>query len=546
MLPQWEQRMVQYGDQWRQTIYEQWRDPNYNFNDPARNIWNYDNRQNQVYYDGQQVAFQIYDYAKVKGWNNPERWLQMAQDANDIYYDYAITKSQGGVAGYWLFTKGLLERWKRFGHVPSRDAILKMSVTSNYCRDTNNDYAPKGTYVVDSSRECAYAIRCLIDSEEVGGPSRSTRIKKLVDFAIDHIDQWFGRRSATNVRCFMVGLTMEALIYYDTLRPGDARILPAIQKAIAGLWDTTPNTGLWVADRKTFVYQREQTNDGGRDPSPDLNLLIAPAWAWAYHKTGDIKYRQQGDEIFAGAMAAWIGGSGKIFNQSYRSSFNYLTWALGDPITKEPDNPQPPQVTPVVTNLYLVRNDNGTRLATLSNGNVINLATLPTKDVQIEAEVDTDTKSVKWGLDSNTSFRVDSAAPFVLQPASWTPESRAYTIKAIPYSELDAAGTAGSEFSVSVAFTDQPIVVNPDPPQPPNNGDGNGRPGTGNPFPKTPKECSSPSKPKPGKSTSKETDGERSKIKSTRDSRTTANHRHQARDSRPGQISKPSSQRGRR
>lgn len=529
--------MVSIGDEWRQFMYDQWRNLTVD----------YGSRQNSTYYDGQRVAYQIYDYARLKGWSNSDRWLQAAKDAHDIYYHYAITGSNGGVIGNWLFTKGFLERWKRTGDTVSRDAILKMSVTSNYCRDTNNDYDPEwGTNDAARSRECAYALNCLLDSEEVGGPSRAARIKKLLDFALDHIRQWFVTKTSDNPRVFMVGMTLEALIYYDTLRPGDARIRPAIKTALDALY--TPD--YWLPDLKTFVYELRDTNpkdpDDGRAPAPDLNLLMAPAWAWYYNQTGELKYREQGDEIFAGAIRADLrANSFKNFNQSYRSSFNYIKWALSEPITKEPDNPQPPQVTPSVTNIYLVRNDNGTRLATLSNGNVINLATLATKNVQIEAEVDADTKSVKWGLDSNASFRVDSAAPFVLQPGTWTPESRAYTIKATPYSELDAAGTAGSAYSVTVAFTDQPVVVNPDPPQPPNN-NGNGRPGTGNPFPKSPKESCSPSKPKPGKSTSSETGGERSKIKSTQGTSTTANHRHPARDSRPGQISKPLSPKGRR
>ena len=55
-------------------------------------------------------------------------------------------------------------------------------------------------------------------------------------------------------------------------------------------------------------------------------VLIAPAFAWVYKQTGEDKYAEQGDAIFAGGVArAWLGGA-KQFNQNYMWSPDYIRW----------------------------------------------------------------------------------------------------------------------------------------------------------------------------------------------------------------------------
>jgi hypothetical protein len=72
---------------------------------------------------------------------------------------------------------------------------------------------------------------------------------------------------------------------------------------------------MWDETRGYFVYS---------DHNADLNLLIAPMYAWLYKQTGNALYRERGDSIFKfGARQAWL-GSGKQFNQNYRSTFNYV------------------------------------------------------------------------------------------------------------------------------------------------------------------------------------------------------------------------------
>ena len=120
----------------------------------------------------------------------------------------------------------------------------------------------------------------------------------------------------------MVGLTMESLIQAYQVNH-DSRIPAAIATALQGLW-----TRAWVPSQQAFMYTDRIAPDGsgGTDPAPDLNLLIAPAYAWMYRQTGELAYRQQGDQIFAGGVRNATLVEDKQFNQNYAYSFDYLVW----------------------------------------------------------------------------------------------------------------------------------------------------------------------------------------------------------------------------
>src|SRR5207245_10768697 len=105
----------------------------------------------------------------------------------------------------------------------------------------------------------------------------------------------------------MVALTAEALIqHYETQTPQDARIPTAVKTAMDWLW-----THAWISGSQAFWYEN-WISDSTQIPAgfwptvsaagaaPDLNLLIAPAFAWLYNITGDTTYRDRSDAIFAG------------------------------------------------------------------------------------------------------------------------------------------------------------------------------------------------------------------------------------------------------
>jgi hypothetical protein len=178
-----------------------------------------------------------------------------------------------------------------------------------------------------------------LNAEALGQPRRA-RMVQLADHALGHIDQWFisktsraklrgfdGPAQAAGqyyIQPFMVGVTAQALIQYWEVTK-DGRVQPAIKAALDALWNSA-----WVPANQSFWYENWVSDPAkafpARPGAPDLNLLIAPAYAWLYSRTGDTTYRDRGDQIFAGGVkGAWLEGS-KQFNQSYMWSFDYVKW----------------------------------------------------------------------------------------------------------------------------------------------------------------------------------------------------------------------------
>jgi len=254
------------------------------------------------YYDGERVFYQIADYTGDPTWN------QCAQNSEETYRSYVL-KNQGRIPGWRIFPHGLAMDFRRTGDEQSKQAAILLS--------KNAAYADRGGGKGEGlSRETAYCINAYLVAESLGEP-RNPNLKKAVDYALGHIDQWFVQNASDNWAPFMFGLTAEALIAYHDQVEEDPRILPAIKLGCDECWKRA-----WVEKDGAFWYRARNPARG----APDLNLLIAPAFAWVYLKTGDTSYRDRGDKVFAGGVrGAWLGG-GKPFSQNYRWSFDYVTW----------------------------------------------------------------------------------------------------------------------------------------------------------------------------------------------------------------------------
>jgi hypothetical protein len=262
-----------------------------------------------MYYDGERVYFQIADYTGDSSWN------QCAQYAEKIYKDY-VRANNGAVAGWYIFTRGLLLDWQRNGDVESKNALVLVSKNASYAGEATPS---SWTQPELRSREVAYNIEAELDAERVGEPHRA-RTDLLISQALGHIDQWIAGLSSDGVTVpdfapFMLGLTCDALIEANAAHP-DSRILPKVIQGLEYAWQNA-----WIASANAFYYRKLT----GTSPAPDLNLLIAPAYSWVWKQTGDSKWRDRADAIFAGGVAgAWLGNP-KQFNQNYRLSFEYVT-----------------------------------------------------------------------------------------------------------------------------------------------------------------------------------------------------------------------------
>ena len=270
-----------------------------------------------TYYDAQRVYFQIADHTKDNS------WLAYATAARSIYRDRYVIPNKGKTSGYWLFTQGIAMHYERTRDPVSRDAVKMLSESAAYA---NDDTPLTSTTSAERSREVAYVISAKLDAEAVGEP-RSPRLPKLVDQALNHLAFWFSAKEVPpGIAPFMAALTAEALIRWNA-KTNDPRVLPAIKKSAVYLWNH-----LWMAQEQSFKYlSTEVPGEGGPAPSPDLNLLIAPLYAWLYHQTGDVAYRDRAVAIFVGGVKKADLSNSKHFNQNYRLSFDYLKWVTEKP-----------------------------------------------------------------------------------------------------------------------------------------------------------------------------------------------------------------------
>jgi len=268
------------------------------------------------YYDGMRIFFQIADYTKDPSWNVCAGYVE------NVYKPYAMS----GAPGWRVFPHGLYKDYLRTNELTSKDAAIALATKSAYA-----GVGGKVSYGVSHyQREDAYLIHAYRIAGLLGSPNPKLYARS-VDFVLGIIDQVFVSKTDTvYMQPFMVGLMMEALIqYYDETK--DPRVPPAIKAAVDGLW-----TEAWMPASNAFYYEK---SENPKKAASDLNLLIAPAYAWLYKLTGDPVYQKRGDLIFQGGVAgAWLDG-GKQFSQNYRWGFDYVNWR-SHPDIVPPDVPK--------------------------------------------------------------------------------------------------------------------------------------------------------------------------------------------------------------
>ncbi|MCU7547626.1 DUF5060 domain-containing protein [Chitinophagaceae bacterium LB-8] len=115
-----------------------------------------------------------------------------------------------------------------------------------------------------------------------------------------------------------------------------------------------------------------------------------------------------------------------------------------------------------VTSFTLVNADNEQDIQTLSNGTTLNLATLPSRNLNIRANTSpVQVPSVVFNLSGRQSTtKTENIIPYALfgdnngNYNSWTPSVGSYTLKATPYSATGGGGTAGTALTVNFQIVD--------------------------------------------------------------------------------------------
>jgi hypothetical protein len=298
LLSTWESQMKTYGKQLCNQA-----------NITGAGLW----EGNVWYYDGIRVYYQIADYTKDSSWNACAGYVK------SVFQPYVLSNS-GAIPGWRVFPHGLYQEYLRTGDSDSKIATLELATKSAYA-STGGGVNPGINDDDGLERETAYLVSAYRITGYLGSPN--PLYARSVDFLLGMVDQIFVSKTNTYLKPFMAGLVMESLIqYYEDSQ--DPRVPPAIKVIADELW-----TRAWVPANKSFYYDSNTTPVVG---SPDLNLLIAPAYAWLYKITGNPVYQQEGDLIFQGGVeGAWL-AQGKQFNQSYRWSFDYVKWRLNPDI----------------------------------------------------------------------------------------------------------------------------------------------------------------------------------------------------------------------
>ncbi|MCU7549109.1 cadherin domain-containing protein [Chitinophagaceae bacterium LB-8] len=155
-------------------------------------------------------------------------------------------------------------------------------------------------------------------------------------------------------------------------------------------------------------------------------------------------------KAIAGGVAGNLGG-----NIYYTGGWNSKTTYKGTPGAV---------TTQQVTTFTLINADTEQPIQTLTNGSTLNLATLPSRNLNIRANTNPATVgSVVFALSGTQTKNVtESRAPYALfgdnnsgDYYGWTPATGSYTLKATPFTSTGGAGTAGTSLTVGFTVMDQ-------------------------------------------------------------------------------------------
>ncbi|HVA64427.1 MAG TPA: putative Ig domain-containing protein [Terriglobales bacterium] len=295
------------------------------------------------YYDGAWVYDQIGIYT-----NNLATWVtgsnkspcptaaagsgpQGAAASMALYHKY-LTDQSYRVQGYWVFPHGLYYACVTGGNAQACTDLHSLTVTDGLLLSNNTGY-----FDATNVREGSYALGLRrLDYDAGGGSTSLAQIQQLVTHCLGFADAIANGTTGAD-QPFMDGLLAQALLEYyldpKTGNQSDPRIPPAIQALADHLWakDWIPRTG----GNGLFVYNRLQEDNGilttgGGSDLRNLNLMVAPLYAWLYEQTGDTRYLGEGDAIWDSGVTDNIdnglGWSGKNFSQQYRWSFDYVLW----------------------------------------------------------------------------------------------------------------------------------------------------------------------------------------------------------------------------
>jgi hypothetical protein len=246
---------------------------------------------------------------------NAEYWRRANAQAVNYRTDY-LEPNGYGTSPHWSQLRGLERNYLLTGDEASRRAVVAVASGFSGWMD----------YIVGPEREGRIQARVLesfLLAWRLGDSSQNWAAK--VDEATTLI---LGTQSPSGayispLTCdaslnFMSGLLNDVFIEIYRYYRADARIPAAIKRSADYLWANE-----WLASAQAFRYSGSDCEGQGKDPAPDLNMLMVDTYGFVYKQTGDASYRLKGDAIFANGVAGAYLDGGKQFNENYNVSYLY-------------------------------------------------------------------------------------------------------------------------------------------------------------------------------------------------------------------------------
>jgi hypothetical protein len=193
------------------------------------------------------------------------------------------------------------------------------------------------------------------------------------------------------------------------------------------------------------VYLPDATSTGTLDLSDTLGSFQV---RWYNPRTG----------VFDGAASIVTGGGSIDLGAPPSSPSEDWVVLLENTDTGQGENPD---TTQSVTGFTLIDADTDRSIAPLTDGTTLNLATLPTRHLNVRADTSpTSVGSVRFVLDA-AYYRTENTAPYALARdtngnySSWTPSVGSHTLRATPFSMSRAGGLRGRPLTITLNVIDE-------------------------------------------------------------------------------------------
>ncbi|WP_204985753.1 hypothetical protein, partial [Microvirga pakistanensis] len=300
-----------------------------------------------------------YDRAEIfYNWYNRTGDSSYLTKANALAVDYRddyLKANDYAPSAHWSQIAGVALHYVATGDEASRTAVGRVAdnfAVEYYVANLGNLNAEMDNRIQARTLE-AFLYAKKIDAPSAAGHNWDSLLQSSLEKILAAQGADGGYHFAQGgVVPFMTGILNDTLIDYYTNYKADPRILTAVKKSLDYLWSHT-----WDEASQSFLYV-EKPNSFGEvpEPAPDLNNMITSGFGWVYKMTGDVTYKQRGDQVFAGGVnGSWLEGS-KQFNEQYTSSLKYLAYTLGEGSSDTPTptplpSPLPEESTNVTTSV---------------------------------------------------------------------------------------------------------------------------------------------------------------------------------------------------